>query len=70
VVERLQQLPDMQRKVMAMYYFEELRLSEIAAAFGVTEGRISQIHTQAVQSLRGFIHRQLATDESPAKAAA
>ena len=59
VVARLMELPDMQKKVLAMYYLEEMRLSEIAAAFGVTEGRISQIHTQAVQSLRGFIQRRI-----------
>ena len=58
VIARLMQLPDMQKKVLAMYYFEEMRLSEIAAAFGVTEGRISQIHTQAVQALRAFIQRK------------
>jgi RNA polymerase sigma factor for flagellar operon FliA len=59
VVARLMELPEMQRKVLAMYYFEEMRLAEIAAAFGVTEGRISQIHTQAVQSLRAFIQRRI-----------
>jgi len=58
ILTRLQQLPDMQKKVLAMYYFEEMRLSEIAAAFGVTEGRISQIHTQAVQGLRAFLQRR------------
>jgi RNA polymerase sigma factor for flagellar operon FliA len=57
VVARLQQLPDMQKKVLAMYYFEEMRLAEIAVVLGVTEGRISQIHTQAVHSLRGFLQR-------------
>ena len=48
----------MQKKVLALYYLEGMRLAEIAAAFGVTEGRISQIHTQAVLSLRAFINRQ------------
>lgn len=57
VYARIQQLPDMQKKVLAMYYFEEMRLSEIAAAFGVTEGRISQIHTQAVLGLRGYVEK-------------
>jgi RNA polymerase sigma factor for flagellar operon FliA len=57
VIERIQQLPDMPRKILAMYYFEDLRLSEIAAAFGLTEGRISQIHTQTVLSLRAFVKR-------------
>lgn len=58
VITRLQQLPDMQKKVLAMYYFEEMRLAEIADVFGVTEGRISQIHTQAVLGLRAFMKRQ------------
>jgi RNA polymerase sigma factor FliA len=59
VIERIGQLPDVQKKVLAMYYFEEMRVAEIAAAFGVTEGRISQIHTQAVTSLRTFIQKIL-----------
>jgi len=59
VIQRIQQLPDMPRKILAMYYFEDLRLSEIAAAFGLTEGRISQIHTQAMLSLRAFVQRNL-----------
>jgi len=61
VVARLQQLPDMQKKVLAMYYFEEMRLAEIAVVLGVTEGRISQIHTQAVQGLRAFLQRRMGT---------
>lgn len=55
VVERLQNLPEMQRKILAMYYFENLRLAEIAKVFGVTESRICQIHTQAVLSLKNYI---------------
>ncbi|NBV86271.1 MAG: FliA/WhiG family RNA polymerase sigma factor [Verrucomicrobia bacterium] len=57
VVEQMQKMPDLTRKVLAMYYFENLRLSEIAAVFKLTEGRISQIHTQAVLSLRVFLKR-------------
>ena len=65
VIERIQQLPDMPRKILAMYYFEDLRLSEIAAAFGLTEGRISQIHTQTVLSLRAFVTRAVNPSSSP-----
>ncbi|MEY2600524.1 MAG: hypothetical protein RLZZ142_2783 [Verrucomicrobiota bacterium] len=54
---QLTKLPELQRKVLAMYYFENMRLSEIALAFHLTEGRISQIHTQAVMSLRNFLKR-------------
>ncbi len=57
VVQQMQKMPDLTRKVLAMYYFENLRLSEIAAVFSLTEGRISQIHTQAVLSLRSFVRR-------------
>jgi RNA polymerase sigma factor for flagellar operon FliA len=59
VVERLQILPDMQRKILAMYYFENLRLAEIAKVFGVTESRICQIHTQAVLGLKAYIRKAM-----------
>lgn len=58
VFSQLQKLPDMQKKVLAMYYLEGMRLAEIAAVFGVTEGRISQINTQAVMSMRAFIKKE------------
>lgn len=57
VTRRVQQLPDMQRKVLAMYYFEDMRLAEIAEVFGLTESRICQIHSQAVFALRGYVER-------------
>jgi RNA polymerase sigma factor for flagellar operon FliA len=57
VVDQMGRMPELQRKVLAMYYFENMRLAEIAAAFSLTEGRISQIHTQAVMSLRTFVKR-------------
>jgi len=65
VIERIQRLPDMPRKILAMYYFEDLRLAEIAEAFGLTEGRISQIHAQTVLSLRGYVKRITNPSTSP-----
>jgi RNA polymerase sigma factor for flagellar operon FliA len=58
VEDRLQQLPEMQRKVLALYYFEDLRLREIAEAFGVTESRICQIHAQAILAIKASLQRQ------------
>jgi RNA polymerase sigma factor for flagellar operon FliA len=55
IAQRIQRLPDMQRKVLALYYFEDLRLREIAEAFGVTESRICQIHSQAILAIRAFL---------------
>jgi RNA polymerase sigma factor for flagellar operon FliA len=57
VVEQMKKMPELTRKVLSMYYFENMRLAEIAAVFRLTEGRISQIHTQAVISLRNFVRR-------------
>ena len=40
-----------------MYYFEDLRLAEIAKVFGLTESRICQIHSQTVIGLRAYLGR-------------
>jgi RNA polymerase sigma factor FliA len=58
IASRIKQLPEMQRKVLALYYFEDLRLREIAEAFGVTESRICQIHSQAILAIRSFLKQQ------------
>ncbi len=57
--EHMQKLPLKQRKVLALYYIEDLRLSEIAQAFCVSESRISQLHTQAILALRSAMRGQL-----------
>jgi RNA polymerase sigma factor for flagellar operon FliA len=57
ILQRLEQLPKMQKKVLALYYFEDLRLREIAEAMGVTESRICQIHAQAILSIKSFLRR-------------
>ena len=58
IAERITHLPEMQRKVLALYYFEDMRLREIAEAFGVTESRICQIHSQAILAIKSFLQRQ------------
>lgn len=55
ISERLQELPEMQRKVLALYYFEDMRLREIAEAFGLTESRICQIHAQGILAIKSFL---------------
>lgn len=57
IAQRLTTLPDMQRKVLALYYFEDLRLREIAEVFGLTESRICQIHAKAILAIRSSINR-------------
>jgi RNA polymerase sigma factor for flagellar operon FliA len=51
-------LPETPRKILAMYYHENMRLAEIAAVFKLTESRICQIHSQTVLSLRAAIQRE------------
>lgn len=57
IKDHIKRLPEMQQKVLGLYYFKDLRLREIAEAFGVTESRICQIHTKAILSIRGFIKK-------------
>lgn len=57
VFERLKELPEMQRKVLALYYLEDMHLREIAEVFKLTESRICQIHAQAILSIRSYLQR-------------
>ena len=60
LAQRMEQLPPVPKKILAMYYYENMRLSEIAACFGLTESRICQIHTQTVGLLRKYLVNLLA----------
>ena len=55
ITDRLEELPEMQRKVLALYYFEDMRLREIAETFGLTESRICQIHAQAILAIKSIL---------------
>lgn len=52
VVHEIEHLPERERMVLALYYDEELNLKEIGAVLGVSESRVSQIHSQAMLRLR------------------
>lgn len=52
LVEAIDQLPEREKLVMALYYDEELNLREIGEVLGVTESRVCQLHSQAVARLR------------------
>jgi len=49
----LGELPHTDRIVLALYYYEGLRMKEIGTVLGVTESRVSQLHARAVAALRG-----------------
>lgn len=55
VIEILKHLPEKQRLMMALHYQEDLSYREIAAVMDLTPGRISQLHTQAMISIRAAL---------------
>lgn len=57
ILQRLKELPETQRKVLALYYGEDLHLREIAELLGLTESRICQIHSQAILAIRAYVQR-------------
>ncbi len=52
----IERLPEREKSVIALYYYEGLTLKEIGAVLGVTESRVSQMHTKAVLRLRARLH--------------
>ncbi len=52
LAEAIEHLPERERLVIALYYYENLTLREIGEVLGVTESRVSQLHTKAVIGLR------------------
>lgn len=53
LAEAINQLPEREKMVLALYYTEELNLKEVGQILGVSESRVSQIHSQAAARLRG-----------------
>ncbi|MDD3019043.1 MAG: RNA polymerase sigma factor FliA [Comamonas sp.] len=52
LVDAIENLPEREKYVMAMYYEHDMNLKEIAAVLEVTESRVSQLHSQAIARLR------------------
>ena len=57
LAKSIEQLPEREREVVTLYYYENLTQKEIAAVLGVTESRICQIHTKAMLRLSGKLSR-------------
>jgi RNA polymerase sigma factor for flagellar operon FliA len=52
-------LPERERLVITLYYYEGLTLAEIGSVLGVTESRVCQMHTKAVLELRNKMNAQI-----------
>jgi RNA polymerase sigma factor for flagellar operon FliA len=64
LAEAIAHLPERERLVLALYYDEELNLKEIGHVLGVSESRVSQIHSQAALRLRGRLSDWQVSSES------
>jgi len=52
IVQSISELPEKEKKVLILYYYEDLTLKEIGQVLEVTESRVSQLHTKAILRLR------------------
>jgi RNA polymerase sigma factor for flagellar operon FliA len=59
IAESIARLPEREKLVIALYYYENLTLREIGEVLGVTESRVSQLHTKAVLRLRSRMQEDL-----------
>jgi RNA polymerase sigma factor FliA len=58
IAESIARLPEREKLVIALYYYENLTLREIGDVLGVTESRVSQLHTKAVLRLRSRMQEE------------
>jgi RNA polymerase sigma factor for flagellar operon FliA len=59
VADTIDQIPEKERLVISLYYYEELTMKEIGEILAITESRVSQIHTKAILRLRGRLTKLL-----------
>ncbi len=52
IVKAIKKLPAKEQEILILYYYERLTLKEIGKVLEISESRVSQIHTKAIQDLR------------------
>jgi RNA polymerase sigma factor for flagellar operon FliA len=55
LIDAIEELPEKERLVLTLYYYEELTMREIGATLGVVESRVSQIHSGAIRRVRASL---------------
>jgi RNA polymerase sigma factor for flagellar operon FliA len=60
----IEQLPEKERMVMSLYYFDELNMKEAGEVMNITESRVSQIHSQAIMRLRKKMRKEQLLDDN------
>lgn len=57
IIELINNLPEQEKLVVALYYYEELTLKEIGKVLDISESRVSQIHTKIIMSMKSHIRK-------------
>src|ERR1700758_4316712 len=68
--EAIEDLPEKERLVLSLYYYEEFTMKEIGALLGVNESRVSQLHTKATLRLRTKLSKMVPDVDSVLRSAA
>ena len=55
LAEQIDNLPEKERMVLSLYYYNELTMKEVGKLLGVTESRVSQLHSSAILRMKGFL---------------
>lgn len=63
IASAIEDLPERQRLVLSLYYYEDLNLKEIGKVLRVTESRVSQLHAQAISRLRSKLNSHFEEQE-------
>lgn len=58
VIQAIENLPEREKILMGLYYEQEMNLKEIGAIMGVSESRVSQLHSQAIARMRARLKEQ------------
>ena len=64
LADAIARLPEREKIVVALYYYDGLTLREIGEVLGVTESRVSQLHTKAILRLKGRLQGDGEVDQS------
>ena len=70
LTDAIEDLPEKERLVLSLYYYEEFTMKEIGTLLGVNESRVSQLHTKATLKLRSKLGKALPEVETMFKSVA
>jgi RNA polymerase sigma factor for flagellar operon FliA len=58
LAQAIENLPEKEKLVLSLYYFDDLNMKETGEVLNITESRVSQIHSQAIIHLRNRLRRE------------